>query len=191
MERETLRVDQGVRDEYTRDLRAYTFECFQHGVGSLKEWRAITDYDRVAGTVDTRFVLPVRPKTRAENLSPIHFDMVKAWDVHHLGLDYYNKLDARIDTKNTLSFASVFESRKSRAEAAEIYVKGTEQNLQALQFAKRDIADMEVVVQKAVNEGLIQTVTIEDLSSEDERQLYTLPLDRSLYVARQLRQSIE
>jgi hypothetical protein len=191
MERETLRVDRRARDEYTRDLRAYTFECFQQGVGSLKEWRAITDYDREAGTVDTRFVLPVRPKTRAENLSPIHFDMVKAWDVHHLGLDYYNKLDARIDTKNTLSFASVFESRKSRAEAAEIYVKGTEQNLQALHFAKRDIADMELVVQKAVNEGLIQTVTIEDLSSEDERQLYTLPLDRSLNVARQVRQSIE
>lgn len=191
MERETLRVDQRARDEYTRELRAYTFECFQQGVGSLKEWRAITDYDREAGKVDTRFVLPVRPKTRAENLSPIHFDMVKAWDVHHLGLDYYNKLDARIDTKNTLSFASVFESRKIRAEAAEIYVKSTEQNLQELQFAKRDIADMEVVVQKAVNEGLIQTVTLEDFSSEDERQLYTLPLDRSLNVARQVRQSIE
>ncbi|MEK4529844.1 relaxase MobL [Paenibacillus sp. FSL H8-0104] len=191
MERETLRVDQRVRDEYMRDLRAYTFECFQQGVGSLKEWRAITDYDREAGTVETRFVLPVRPKTRAENLSPIHFDTVKAWDVHHLGLDYYNKPDARIDTKNTLSFASVFESRKRRAEAAEIYVKGTEQNLHALEFAKRDISDMEEVLQKAVDEGLIQTVTLEDWSSEDERQLYTLPLDRSLNVARQVRQSIE
>lgn len=190
-ERETLRVDQQTRNEYARDLRAYTFDCFQEGVGSLKEWRAITDYDREAGTVETRFVLPVRPKTRAENLSPIHFDTVKAWDVHHLGLDYYNKPDARIDTKNTLTFAGVFQARKQRAEAADIYVKGTGQQLQALSFAKRDIDDMEQAVQKAVDEGLIQTVTLADLSSQNERQLYTIPLDRSLNVARQVRQSLE
>lgn len=190
-ERETLRVDQQIRNEYARDLRAYTFDCFQEGVGSLKEWRAITDYDREVGTVETRFVLPVRPKTRAENLIPTHFDTVKAWDVHHLGLDYYNKPDARIDIKNTLSFAGVYQARKQRAEAAEIYVKETGQELQALRFAKRDIDDMEQVVQKAVDEGLIQTVTLADLSSEDERQLYTLPLDRSVNVTQQVRQSLE
>lgn len=190
-EKETLSVDRQRRNEYARDLRAYTFDCFQQGIGSLKEWRAITNYDREAGTVETRFVLPVRPKTRAENLSPIHFDAVKAWDVHHLGLDYYNKPDARIDTKNTLSFAGVFKARKQRAEAAEIYVKETGQELQALSTAKRDIDDMEQVVQKAVDEGLIQTVMLSDLSSEDERQLYTLPLDRSINVARQVRQSLE
>ncbi|WP_145142335.1 relaxase MobL [Paenibacillus sp. Y412MC10] len=190
-EEETLRVDQQIRNAYARDLWAYTFDCFQQGVASLKEWRAITDYDREAGTVETRFVLPVRPKTRAENLTPPHFDTVKAWDVHHLGLDYYNKPDARIDTKNTLSFAGVFKARKQRAEAAEIYVKGTGQELQALSSAKRDIDDMEQVVQKAVNEGLIQTVTLADLSSQEERQLYTLPLDRSVDVAQQVRQSLE
>ncbi|OMF76780.1 relaxase MobL [Paenibacillus glucanolyticus] len=190
-ESETMRVDLQSRNEYARDLRAYTFACFGQGVGSLKEWRAITKYDREAGTVETRFVLPVRPKTRAENLNPIHFDAVKAWDVHHLGLDYYNKPDARIDTKNALSFAAVFEARKHRAEAAEIYVKATGQELQALISAKRDIDDMEQAVQKAVDEGLIQTVTLADMSQQDERQLYTIPLDRSVDVARQVRQSLE
>ncbi|MCL6663438.1 relaxase MobL [Paenibacillus amylolyticus] len=188
---ETLRFDQRTLKEYARDLRDYTMDCFKQGVASLKEWRAITDYDREAGTVETRFVLPVRPKTRAENLSPTHFDTVKAWDVHHLGLDYYNKPDARIDTKNALTFAGVFQARKQQAEAAEIYVKGTGQELQALSFAKHDIEDMEQVVQKAMDEGLIQTVKLADLNPQDERQLYTLSLDRSVNVARQVRQSLE
>ncbi|KQY90998.1 hypothetical protein ASD24_24700 [Paenibacillus sp. Root52] len=191
MENETSHVNQQLRNEYLRDLRAYTMDCFEQGIGSLKEWQAITDYNREAGTVKTRFVLPVRPKTKLENLSTNHFDSVKAWDVHHLGLDYYNKADSRIDTKNTLSFASVYEARKQRAEAAEVYVKGTGQELSELSAARRDIDDMKRVVQKAINEGLIQTVHPADLNADDERQLYTISLEHSVDVSIQVRRSLE
>ena len=182
------------RDAYKRDLREYTFDCFEQGVGSLKEWRAITDYDTEAGAIETRFVLPVRPKTREENLNAPHFGEVKAWDVHHLGLDYYNRADARIDAVNAERFADVFQGRKQRADAARMYVTATGQVLPALDHSEADIISMEAVVDKAVSEGLIQTVTIDDLSAlheGDRRQLYTIPLDRSVEMAKQVRQTLE
>lgn len=182
------------REAYKRDLRAYTFTCFERGVASLKEWDAITDYDRDAGTVDTRFVLPVRPKTREENLNDAHFRGVKAWDVHHLGLDYYNHPDARIDAANTKAFADVFQGRKQRSDAARMYVTATGQTLPALDRSESDIDAMESVVDKAVKEGTIQTITIEDLTALDEgdrRQLYTMPLDRSVDTTKQVRNTLE
>jgi len=176
---------------YQRDLRVYTFDCFERGVASVKEWDAITDYDSENGTLDTRFVLPVRPKTRAENLTKLHFDNVKAFDVHHLGLDYYNKPDARIDAKNARVFADVYDMRKQRAEAAQVYATSTNQRLPALERAWVDIEQMEVSVEKAVRDGLIQTVTLSDLTQIEERQLYTLSLDTSVDVTKQVRRTLE
>ncbi|MGX1195849.1 relaxase MobL [Metabacillus sp. SLBN-84] len=182
------------REAYKRDLRDYTFHCFEQGVASLKEWDAITEYDSESGTINTRFVLPVRPKTREENLTDVHFRQVKAWDVHHLGLDYYNRPDARIDAVNAMRFADVWQGRKQRADAARMYVEATGQVLPALDRSESDIASMEEVVDKAVQEGLIHTVTIEDLASAHDsggRQLYTIPLDRSVDMARQVRTTLE
>lgn len=179
------------REVYKRDLREYTFACFERGVASLKEWDAIMDYDGEKGTLDTRFVLPVRPKTGADNLNANHFNQVKAWDVHHLGLDYYNKSDARIDSKNALAFADRWQMREQRAMAARTYVDSTNQSLHALHVAEQDIQEMEKVVDKAVNNGLIQTVVLEDLSPEEERQLYTLSVDRSVDVTKRVRNTLE
>lgn len=182
------------RESYKRDLRDYTFRCFEDGVASLKEWESITDYDTDSGTINTRFVLPVRPKTREENLNDSHFRQVKAWDVHHLGLDYYNRPDARIDATNAMRFADVWQGRKQRADAARMYVTATGQMLPALDRSESDIHSMEAVVEKAVNEGLIQTVTIDDLNHLDDgdrRQLYTIPLDRSVDMAKQVRTTLE
>lgn len=184
-------VLQSKRDDYSRDLRAYTFDCFDRGVGSLKEWDAITDYRPDEGTVSTRFVLPVRPKTRAENLTKEHFGGVKALDVHHLGLDYYNKPDARIDASNALAFATVYQSRKDRTDAAQIYVTRTGQELPELDAAVRDIVSMEMVVDKAMDDGLIDTVTIDDLSQIEERQMYTISPDRSLDITNRVRETLE
>lgn len=181
------------REAYKRDLREYTFTCFEHGVASLKEWDAITDYDVDANTIDTRFVLPVRPKTREEN-PETHFNQVKAWDVHHLGLDYYNHPDARIDATNAKRFADAWDGRKQRADAARMYVTATGQELPALNESEKDISSMESVVDKAVKEGLIHTVTIDDLTSldgADRRQLYTIPLDRSVDMTKQVRNTLE
>ncbi|MCC2248984.1 relaxase MobL [Virgibacillus sp. AGTR] len=182
------------RDAYKRDLRAYTFHCFEHGVASLKEWDAITDYDTELGSINTRFVLPVRPKTRQENLKDDHFRQVKAWDVHHLGLDYYNHPDARIDATNAKAFANAWQGRKQRVDAARMYVTATGQGLPALDRSEADIASMEMVVDKAVKEGLIQTVTIDDLTplhEGDRRQLYTIPVDHSMDMTKQVRNTLE
>lgn len=182
------------RESYKKDLRDYTFKCFENGVGSLKEWEAITDYDTESGSINTRFVLPVRPKTREENLNDSHFRQVKAWDVHHLGLDYYNHPDTRIDATNAMRFADAWQGRKQRADAARQYVTATGQTLPTLDRSESDIKSMEVVVEKAVKEGLIQTVTIDDLTQLDEgdrRQLYTIPLDRSVDMAKQMRTTLE
>lgn len=179
------------RAAYKRDLRDYTFDCFERGVASLKEWDAVMRYDSESGLLEPRFVLPVRPKTRAENLNALHFDAVKALDVHHLGLDYYNKPDARIDAKNAAIFANAWQGREQRAEAARIYVESTGQSLPALERAQADILEMEGVVDKAVEQGLIQTVSLEDLTPAEERQLYTLSLDHSVDVMGQLRRTLE
>lgn len=182
------------RASYKRDLRAYTFECFDRGVASLKDWEAITDYDKDSGSIETRFVLPVRPKTKVENLNDRHFRDVKAWDVHHLGLDYYNHPNARIDAPNAKAFADIWQERKQRADAARLYVTETGQALLALDQAESDISSMEGVVDKAVKEGLIDTVTDEDLASlydGDSRQLYTIPLDRSVDMTKQVRTTLE
>ncbi|MCR6108740.1 hypothetical protein HXA34_19885 [Salipaludibacillus agaradhaerens] len=187
----TLEEDRGA---YKRDLRKYTFDCFDNGVASLKEWDAVVDYDKQLDVIDTRFVLPVRPKTREENLNTSHFNQVKALDVHHLGLDYYNHPNARIDATNAKRFADAWQGRKQRGDAARMYISATNQELQALDQSEADIDTMESVVEKAVEEGLIQTVTVEDLAQLDDgstRQLYTIPLDRSVDVAEHVRVTLE
>lgn len=182
------------RDDYTKALRDYTFECFEKGVASLREWQAIVDYDRENGTVTPRFVLPTQPRTSADNLTDYHFNQVKALDVHHLGLDYYNHPNARIDQTNTLRFAKSYEWRKFRAELAKVYVDGTGQQLDILDRSLRDIEEMESAVKKAVEEGFIQVVTPDDLAQLDEqekRQLYTIAVDHHVDVAEHIRNHIE
>lgn len=179
------------RDAYKKELRDYTFECFEKGVVSLKEWDAIHLTDGMTGESEVRFVLPVRPKTKAENLNKPHFNTVKAWDVHHLGLDYYNKPDARIDAKNALVFADMWQSRKQKADAARVYVTSTNQSLPVLDAAEKDILEMEPVVEKAVSDGLIETVILDDLPSFDERQKYTISLDQSMNVTKRLKDTLD
>lgn len=183
------------RDDYKRDLRGYTYECFDKSVGSLKEWEAIVDYDvdslTGVGRATTNFVLPVRPKTGLENLNGDYFNRVKAYDVHHLGLDYYNKPDTRIDSTNAVNFATIYESRAARADAAQVYIQTTGQSLHALDRAVVDIIEMETVVDKALDSGLIHTVELDDLTITEERQLFTIPLDHSVDVADKVRISLE
>lgn len=173
---------------YKKDLLRYTFDCFKKGVASVKEWASIIRYGRDSSRVETGLVLPVRPKTKVENLNSQHFNRVKALDVHHLGLDYYNRPDARIDSKNALVFANVWQSRQQRAVAARVYVNATEQQLPLLDVAESDIESMSPVVDKAIKQGLIHTVTIDDFENIQDRQLYTLSADRSVDVAKEVRE---
>lgn len=189
-EKETGLVLSDERNAYKQDLKDYTFSCFEKGVASLKEWDAIIDYNREKKTVNTRFVLPVRPKSRVENLTESHFNQVKAFDVHHLGLDYYDQ-NARIDAKNAFSFADQFVRRKEQAEAAKLYLDKTRQSLPVLDAALNDIQAMESAVDKAVKEGLIQTVTLDDLAPIEKRQLQTIRADYAVDVATEVRRSIE
>lgn len=184
--------DEVGRKQYASDLRQYTFNCFERGVGSLREWDSVIEYDSDTSTLNSRFVLPHRPKTRAENLTDTHFNKVKAWDVHHLGLDYYNQPDTNISPKNAKIFADKWSTRDARAQGARIYTAGTGQQLAALDRTERDIKDMEIAVDKAIDEGLIETVTLDDLTAEsDARQFYTISPDKSIDITAEVRTSIE
>lgn len=178
------------RQAYLTNLREYTFTCFEQGVASVATWDEVVDYRPEDNIVETRFVLPFRPKPRVEGLTQLHFNSVKAWDVHHLGLDYYNKPDARIDAPNALRFAGAYSARNTRAEAAQTYLAHSQQQLDELDRAVADIRAMERVVDKAVDDGLIETVTIKDLAPTDERQLRTISVDRSLDVATRTRETL-
>lgn len=60
--------------------------------------------------------------------------------------------------------------------------------------SEADIRSMESVADKAVKEGLIQIVTIDDLTRQHEdhrRQLYTIPLDHSVDVTEQVWSTLE
>lgn len=184
-------TDYESRDRYMKDVQDYTMQCFDMGLATLKEWDAVVDYDRDSNDVNPRFVLPIQPKVRQNNLTPSHFDSVKALDVHHLGLDYYNHPDARIDAINVANFANAWQSRLDKAAGAQVYAESTGQSLGALDRALDDINDMEFVVVKAQNEGLIQTVSIDDLISTEERQLYTTSVDKSFDVSSELRTTLE
>lgn len=189
------------RNAYTKDLREYTFESFQVGVATLREWDAITDYstgfddnargDDSTGHVETRFVLPFRPDSRVENLTDTHIDDVKAYDVHHLGLDYYSSHDTSISPTNTLNFANKWGSRQDVSDRALIYVNSTNQVLPILENSLSDLKDMSRVVDTAVSQGIIETVTVEELEGEDERQLYTTSSDYSVNVSEHVRDSLE
>lgn len=184
-------IDSDARDEYTKDLQRYTMSCFDQGVATLKEWDAVVSYDRDTNTIEPQFVLPVRPKTRSDNLSDAHFKQVKAWDVHHLGLDYYNHPDARIDAVNAAVFANTWQYRLDKAAGAETYTEATGQTLPALTRALDDITMMESVVVTAQQDGLIQTVSIDDLDSSEAQQMVTISADQSFNVAEELRVSLE
>lgn len=179
------------KEDYLNDLKDYTFECFERGVATLKEWESIVDYDRENNQINTRFVLPIRPKSRSENINQAHFDRVKALDVHHLGFDYYNVVDARIDSVNTLRFAEGFENRKMKIEPAKNYLDNTNQRLKALDDALDDMVEMEKAVERALDEGTIEAVTVEELTDEDERQLRTISADYSIDVTDRVRRSVE
>lgn len=179
------------REDYKKDLKDYTFKCFDKGVGSLKEWKSIVDYDRQSETIETRFVLPIQPKKRVDNLSDSHFDTVKALDVHHLGLDYYNKMDARIDSGNALNFANTFGDRNHSVSQARHYVDSTGQDMPILSEVESDVDEMGVAVAKAVDEGLIDAVTFDDLTSTEKRQLYTISVDRSFDIPKKVKEILD
>ena len=177
------------RNEYMQNLRKYSFDTFYYGVGSLKEWQSIHEF--TDDKVQTNFVLPVAPRVRMDNLTQSHFNQVKAYDVHHLGLDYHNKPDIRISDINVKRFAEIFERRRLRTELADVYLKDTGQKLDLVERVKEDLHDMEKSVQVALNEGVIDVVTIDDLDIIDERQLETIPLDYTVDVTNEVRQAIE
>lgn len=179
---------QDERTEYMDSLRKYTFDTFYYGVGSLKEWESIHDFKD--DSIKTNFVLPIAPRVRMANLTESHFNRVKAYDVHHLGLDYYNK-DNRISDVNVKKFAEAFERRRLRTELADVYLKDTGQKLDLVERVKKDLHDMEKSVQVALDKGIIDVVTPDDLAVLDERQLETIPLDYTVDVTTEVRQAIE
>lgn len=176
---------QDERDAYKRDLQKYTFDCFYYGVGSLKEWESVHEFS--GDTIETKFVTPIQPRTRIDNLTQEHFDNVKAYDVHHLGLDYFNKPDIRMSESSVKNFANMYENRRLRVELADVYLESTGQSLELFDRVKKDVEDMETSVQVAVDEGVIDVVTLDDLDSIDERQLNTIALDYTVDVTNEVR----
>lgn len=177
------RVSDADASRYRQDVKDYTFDCFKQGVATYKEWEAVSDPTGAP-------VLPVRPKTRAENLTEPYFKQVKALDVHHLGLDYYGQEKAEIDAVNALAFADAYTSRRRHAEQASHYMAETGQSLPVLTEAMQDIREMEKAVERAVEDGLITTVTPRALLDQDERQRYTIAPDKTLDVKKRVRATL-
>lgn len=169
------------RVAYQEDLRAYTFDCYTSGVASFKEWDAVVAYD--GETVSTRHVLPVRPKTKAENLTAAYFETIKAKDVHHLGLDYLNRPDTTIAPRHAQTFADAYASRLAMSEQAKQYVAETGQTLALLDRTMDDITDMERVVDQALADGTIEVAHVPDVPLAERRQYYTIRADANLDVA--------
>ena len=170
--------DRDAREAYKKELEAYTVDCFKAGVATLQEWDGIVEY-RV-DEVKTNFVLPYRPKTSDENIDDAHFNKVKAYDVHHLGLDFYNSPDQSINQTNAMRFLNIYEQRSIKAADAKRYVEDTNQTHRLLDASIQDIESMEPTVRMAVEEGIIKQADLDAIPAFSERQLYTLPVDRTL-----------
>lgn len=175
---------------YCYDLRDYMFECFSAGVLSYRDWSFISDYDLDSQTFGIKPVLPIYPKLKSDFLKSDDFRQIKALDVHHLGLDYYNQSDIRIDSFNALNFAQAFEDRRYVCELANHYVQNTNQELNLLSESMLDVELMEPIVNKAVNEGLISVVLLDDIVGVDIRQLYTISADHSLDVLKDINEAL-
>lgn len=168
---------------YTQELAAYTLDCYANGVASFKEWDAVMAFDGV--TVTPRHVAPIRPKTKAENLTASYFEQVKAKDIHHLGFDYLNRDDVEVGKTAVNVFADTYTSRLAYVEAAKTYAAQTNQTLAALDAADADIQDMAPVVDKAIADGTLVAARLPDVPGE-RRQKQTIRVDRSVDVAKHL-----
>ena len=176
-------ADEGGVRSYTQALATYTLDCYEEGVASFKEWDAIMAYD--GASVAPRHVAPIRPKTKAENLTATYFEHVKAKDIHHLGFDYLNKETVTVGAQAARDFADTYAARLSLATAAKDYAAQTNQTLAALDAATADIDDMVPVVDKAVADGVLVAARLPDVPGE-RRQKQTIRVDRTVDVAKHL-----
>lgn len=190
-------VLEDVQDSYKHDLRAYTYECFDKGVATRKEWEGIVSYDAVTGDTDTRFVLPFKPRTGASNLANDYFNQVKSLDVHHIGVDFKSATSVQIDAINTSRFVTSYTRRMERAEWASIYLEETNQSFDPLTEALSDIVAMGDVVEGAVSKGVIDVsvkgdeLTPDTLGDMGVRQGYTIPIDYTVDVNEGVRVAID
>lgn len=168
---------------YTQELAAYTLDCYENGVASFKEWDAVMAFD--GATVTPRHVAPIRPKTKAENLTASYFEHVKAKDIHHLGFDYLNRDAVAVGKTAANVFADTYTSRLAYVEAAKAYAAQTNQTLAALDAADADIQDMAPVVDKAIADGTLVAARLPDVPGE-RRQKQTIRVDRTVDVAKHL-----
>ncbi len=171
---EELRQD---KSNYVEDLRNYTFDCFVDGVMTQNEWVALQpDHRDVDGytyelSVSDRsryFNKPSEPKITEDGVTDEHFDAVKALDIHHLGIDYYTKMDRSIAKINRERFAESMQWREYFVNGAVNFLESTEQSSQvsALGPVRSDIQDMRRTVNEMSRDGLIPT--IDEISRLDD-----------------------
>lgn len=171
---------------YTKMLRDYTYDCFDKGVATSREWQAITLPHRNIDDVDfganlaynnTAIVAPFPPRTRIENIDGPLFDRVKALDVHHLSLDFYGKVDTQISAANAEKFSEAYSWRKAFADATEDYLEATGQKLDVVDFVQNDLVDMADAVEVVSSTGIIPQVDTSAIDEIVDRNKFTIRLD--------------
>lgn len=186
-------------NEYVKSLRDYTFESFRRGVATSREWEAIvnshrdvdiSDYYSSLSYRNTNVVAPFQPKSSIEGIDSNLFNSVKALDIHHLGLDFYGKIDTSISDDNIQQFVSAYTWRDSFMKEAEAYLEQSDQPKDVIQSVKLDLIDMNEASNIAQSEKEIKVVipNVDIVSSN--RMVKTIRIDDSLDVISEVQNSI-
>lgn len=174
---------------YTKMLRDYTYECFDKGVATSREWQAITlphrdisDEEFISNLKynNTAIVAPFPPKTRIDGIDNVLFDRVKALDIHHLGLDFYGKSDTSVSVKNAEKFSEAYIWRNALTEATNEYLESTEQSLKVVEYVQNDLIDMKSAVDIVVETGSLPEIDTTVVDEIVDRNKATIRLDDSI-----------
>lgn len=195
-------IDEIVNDkqDYTKALRNYTFECFVKGVATAREWNAVSsgyenmdvmEYHEQMKYGSGEFVAPFAPKTRAEGIDKNHFNSVKALDLHHLGIDFYGRIDHSISSSNAQKFVEAYRLRDVIVEDANNYLTKTNQPLSVIKKAKLDISDMKDAAEVAADKHEIKVIAPDVGDFMDNRNYKTIRLDDRRDLLKEIQASLD
>lgn len=174
------------KQQYGEVLRAYTYECFEKGVGTSLTWSNLHQTNRSLNLDDYRdqinntpFVPPVEPVSRLDGITSDVFDQVKSLDIHHLGIDYYGRLDRDVSTEYASQFAETMQYREVFEREARRFLEATGQQAQTLDEVQSDIESMRQTVDYLTSTGQIPVV---DVLSTDygQRNTHTIRVDEDV-----------
>lgn len=181
------------KEVYVNDLREYTFNCFVDGVSTQNVWSKLQPnhrelsgdaYENALRNKSSYFQEPTEPKVREEGITDDHFNNVKALDIHHLGVDFYTKVDRSISTRNRENFIEAMQWREYFYKGADRFLTETGQKGQSTAMAniEIDVADMRRTATEISDDGLIPTIELDETATTVRRNTNTFSVDTGVDV---------